>query len=106
MATVTAAPPAREQADDMRRRGRRPAQIGVARVRGWRRQRRQAGVAAHPGVEEPPLGRFDVVADHDADVAPAAARQREAAQGRRLEANQQRQQEADDEHHRADAPSR
>ena len=52
-----------------------------------------------PGIEKPPLGRFEIVADDDADILPAPSRQRETTQGRRLDADEQRQQQADRDNH-------
>ena len=71
------------------------AVAGRSRHRGRRRWRRPFGFARHPGVEKAALGVLDIVADHDSDLAPAAARQRPAAQIRGLDANQKRDQHSD-----------
>ena len=52
-----------------------------------------------PCVEKPPLGRFEIVTDDDADVLPAPARQRETTQRGGLETDEQRQQQADRDDH-------
>ncbi len=53
-----------------------------------------------PSIEESTFGRFDIVADDDAHVPPAAACQPEAAQCRRLEADEKRKEGAGDDRDR------
>ena len=48
-----------------------------------------------PGIEEAPLRGLAVIADDDADIAPAAPAKREAAQRAGLETDQQSEQQAD-----------
>ena len=78
----------------------------AARAGGAARTRRRCGVLAHPGVEEAPLGELEIVAHHDADIAVAAAPQREAAQGPGLEPDQERNQPPDQKADLSEALSR
>ena len=66
-----------------------------ARLAGCRRRRRQR-LPPDPGIEEPPLRCFPIVAHDHAEIAETPAAEREAAQRAGLDPNQQRQQQAGD----------
>ena len=53
---------------------RRTREERGASQRGGAAAARSARLSCRPGVEEPPLGHFEIVADHDAEYRPAAPR--------------------------------
>src|ERR1700730_7892288 len=58
---------------------------GRPRWGGWDR----GALAGGPGVEEAPFGELEIVGDHDAAIAPAAADERPAPQARGFHADQE-----------------
>ena len=82
-----------------------PRRTGVLNSVGSRRRGRRIGARASPTrAKKRRSAHFRVVADHEAERLPAAARQRPAPQRRGLEADQQRDQQAGD--RSAPAPTR